>query len=38
MAVVRGDGPEEMTIELQPWAELTGRIVDEAAEPITGLS
>ena len=36
-AVVRGDGPDEVTIALQPWAEVTGRFVDEEGEPITGL-
>ena len=33
MAVVEGDGPDEITIAMQPWSEVTGRLVDEDGRP-----
>ena len=32
-AVVAGDGPDEITIAMEPWAEVTGRLVDEDGRP-----
>ena len=35
MVVAEGNGPETITITLQPWAEVTGRLVDDEGSPVT---
>ncbi len=34
MAVVTEEGDEPVTLKLQPWATLTGRLVDDAGKPL----
>jgi hypothetical protein len=34
--LARGDGEAPYTVRLQPWATLTGRIVDENGNPLAG--
>jgi hypothetical protein len=31
---MRGDGTEPVTVRMQPWGELTGRLVDNAGKPL----
>ncbi|QDV39199.1 sigma-70 family RNA polymerase sigma factor [Tautonia plasticadhaerens] len=33
MAMAGGDGPDALAIEMQPWAEVTGRLVDPDGRP-----
>jgi hypothetical protein len=35
--VVRGDDKGDLTVRLEPWAEVTGRILDEDGQPMAGV-
>jgi hypothetical protein len=35
--VVGGDEKEKVTVQLEPWATLTGRILDEDGQPMAGV-
>jgi protocatechuate 3,4-dioxygenase beta subunit len=34
---VRGDQPEPLTVKLEPWGALTGRLVDADGQPLAGV-
>jgi RNA polymerase sigma factor (sigma-70 family) len=36
--LARGDGDAPYTVRMQPWATITGRVVDEQGRPISGAS